>query len=105
MEPSSASTSSTRWRCLEAGVLTLFRLRSCALRMRVIMSPMGSLTAICSSLPLPARLDEAGDQAGGTQLAQGDPAHLQLAIVGPRTAGHIAAVANAHGSAVARHLG
>src|SRR5688500_284807 len=71
--------------------------------MRAIRSPMGSLT-ICDP-PLPARLDEAGDQPVRTEVAQGDPAHLQLAVVAARTARHLAAVADADGGRVPRQLG
>src|SRR5665647_2824601 len=81
---------------------TLDFARICALRMRVIMSPIGSFTI---SVPSPARLHEAGNQALGTELAQRDTAKLMLAVVGARTAGQFAAVANAGGRRIARQFG
>src|SRR5690606_34903212 len=56
------------------------------------------------SLPLPARLGQAGDLPQVAQFAHGDPAHLQLAVEGPRTARHFAAVADARRGRVARQL-
>jgi hypothetical protein len=56
-------------------------------------------------LPLPARLRQARDLAQVAQLAQSDTAHLELAVVGARTAGHFAAVANAVLGRVARQFG
>src|SRR4051812_33029634 len=73
--------------------MTLLRLRCAAFLRRAIRSPMGSLT-ICVTL-LPARLDEAGDQALRTQVAERNPAHLQLAIICARTPGDLATVADA----------
>src|ERR1700738_1187508 len=101
MEPSVCSTSSTRWRRVEAGVTTFERLRSPAFLMRAIMSPMGSLAGISSSSP--ARLHEAGNLAERPKLAQRDPAHLQLAIEGARAPRDLAAVADARRRRVARH--
>src|SRR5690348_18318193 len=69
--------------------------------MRAIRSPMGSLTMVPL---LPARLDEAGDQAGGPEVAQRGAAHLELAVIAPRTAGDLAAVADPGRRGVARHL-
>src|SRR5262249_12095819 len=53
----------------------------------------------------PARLDQAGDHALGAEIAQRDTAHLELAVVGARPAGHFAAVAHARARRVARQLG
>src|SRR5580658_3842799 len=72
--------------------------------MRVSMSPKGSLTAMLRS-PLPARLHEARNQAFVAQLTQRNTAHLELAIVGARTARHLATIAHAIGGAVARQFG
>src|SRR5579862_9592223 len=84
----------------EAGVDTLPRLRSAAFLMRAIMSPMGSFTI----WPSPARLDHAGDLPGVRQLSERDAAHLELAVIGPRTPGEGAAVADAHLRGVARQF-
>ena len=54
MKPSDFSTSSTRPRSREPGVVTFPRRRICALRIRVSMSPTGSLIAI---VVLPYQLD------------------------------------------------
>src|SRR5215217_258752 len=56
------------------------------------------------TFPLPARLDETGDQTRGAKLPQGDPAHLQLAIVGARAPRDLAPVTDAGRSGVARQL-
>src|SRR6218665_2370816 len=101
MKPSDCSTSSTRPRRVEAGVETEFLRRIWALRMRVSISPIGSVRAICV-LSLPARLDQTRDLPEVAKLAQGDTAHLHLAIVGARTTGHFAAVAHAAGRRIAR---
>src|SRR5438270_738403 len=87
----------------EPGVVTLPFLRICALRMRVSMSPKGSLSAIAPSLP--ARLHEAGDETLRPELTQRDARHLHLAIIGARAAGHVAAIADAHGCGIARQIG
>src|SRR5208337_884180 len=101
MKPSDSSTSRTFLRSEEPGVVTLPRLRICALRMRVSMSPRGSfITMTLDSSP--ARLDQAGDQALVAQFANRDARHLHLAVEAARTAGHLAAVAHAHDGAVAR---
>src|SRR6185312_5886118 len=104
MKPSALSTSATRSRCLEPGIETFDFVRICALRMRVIMSPIGSLTAISLS-PLPARLHKARDQAFVAELAESDTAEFVLAVVGARTAGQLAAIADARARRVARQLG
>src|SRR5262245_21917972 len=76
---------------------------SCALRMRVSMSAMGSLMLI-QCLLLPAGLGHAGNlPAHGdvAQLAAGQP---ELAVHPARAAGQRAAVAKPHRAAVARQL-
>src|SRR3974390_825658 len=78
MKPSVLSTSSTRSRCLEPGIETFDLLRIWALRMRVIISPIGSFTAIAPSVR-PA-LHKAGNGAFGAKLAQRDTAQTMLAI-------------------------
>src|SRR5215467_8074233 len=93
MKPSLLSTSSTRSRCLEPGIETFDLLRICALRMRAIMSPIGSFTAIASSSP--ARLHEARNKAPGAKLAQRDAAQAMLAVKPTWTATELAAVTNA----------
>src|SRR5437879_11137496 len=71
--------------------------------MRVNISPSGSWSAMVQS-SLPARLDETRDQALGPELAQRKPAHPELAVIGARTAGDLAAVADAAGCGVARQF-
>src|ERR1044071_1456237 len=68
------------------------------------MSPRGSLMVI-ASVPSPARLEHAGDLAGGGQLAHCDARQLELAVVAARPARHRAAVAHPRRRGVARHLG
>src|SRR5712691_2575955 len=93
MKPSVLSTSSTRSRCLEPGIETFDLFRICAFRMRAIISPIGSFTAIAPSLP--ARLHKARNQAFRAKLAQRDTAQAMLAIIGARTAAELAAIAYA----------
>src|SRR5215470_8645181 len=71
--------------------------------MRVSISPSGSWSAMVPS-SLPARLDETRNQTLGPELAQRKPAHLELAVIGARTAGDLAAVADAARRGVARQL-
>src|SRR5438270_5550208 len=47
-----------------------------------------------SSVPLPARLDHAGDQALVGQLPEHDPRQAELAVISARPAGQLATVAN-----------
>src|SRR6202142_657126 len=77
--------------------------RICALRMRAIMSPIGSLTPI--AIPLPARFHEAGNQALGAEVAQRDTAETMLAVIAARATGELAAIANARGRGIARQFG
>src|SRR6185503_216521 len=104
MKPSLLRTSATRSRCLEPGIETLDLLRICALRMRAIISPIGSFTDM-SRLPLPARLHEARNQAFVAELTQRDTAELVLAIVGPRAPRQLAAIADAGARGIARQFG
>src|SRR5438270_12743882 len=92
MYPSVFRTSSTRARSFEPGVETLDLLRSCALRIRVIISPSGSLSDI-ARFSSPARLDETGYQPLGSQIAKRDSAQFELAVVAARTARHLTAIA------------
>src|ERR1051326_3751183 len=103
MYPSFSSTSSTRARSADPGLDTLDLLRICALRMRAIRSPSGSLRAIVRPSS-PARLDEARDDALGAELPQRDAAHLELAVEPARPPGDLAAVAHARGRGIARQL-
>src|ERR1700678_4191135 len=104
MKPSACSTSSTLPRSVEPGVETLPRLRICALRMRVSISPRGSFTDMIAA-PSPTRLDQARDQALVAQFPERDAAHLHLPIITSRTPGYLAAVAHARHRAVARQRG
>src|SRR5690242_5717339 len=104
MKPSDLRTSSTRARRVEAGDETVPRRRSCALRMRVSISPIGSVRLIVL-FSLPARLDHAGDLPKVAELAQRDTAHLELPVVATRTARHFATIADAARRRVARQRG
>src|SRR5262249_43013132 len=101
--PSLFNTSRTLARKVEPGVVTFDINRNCALRMRVIISPIGSLSAI-SFLPLPARLHEPGDQPVRTEFAQSDTRQFQLRIISAWTAGEFATIANAFARRIARKL-
>jgi hypothetical protein len=57
------------------------------------------------SVPLPARLGDAGNQALVGHFPKHDPRQAELAIISARTAGQLAAVADAGRVAVARQLG
>src|SRR5690606_23449159 len=57
-----------------------------------------------SLVSLPARLNEAGNLPGIAELAQRDTAHPDLAVIGARTAGDLAAVADTDRRRVARQL-
>src|SRR5471032_2762326 len=103
MKPSFLSTSSTLTRSREPGVETLGFLRICALLMRAIRSPIGSFTGMGCSLP--ARLQQARDQALGAELAERDARQSVLAIHRARPAGDLAAVAVAVRRRVARQFG
>src|SRR6478609_578400 len=90
-------------RRFEAGVRTLSFLACWPLRMRVSRSPRGSVIAIF--VPLPARLDHAGDQTLVGQLPEHDPRQAELAVISARPASQLAAVANPRRVPVARQLG
>src|SRR5262245_40961840 len=75
---------------LDVGTSTLISRARFPFRTRVSMSAMGSYMFI--GFPLPARLDHAGDVAGQRQLAEADPAHLELPDVGPGAAAGAAPV-------------
>src|SRR4029079_16288490 len=98
MNPSCCRTPSTRSRSLDAGVVTFDLPRSCALRMRASMSPIGSVKLIClfsfCVRRLPARLDQARDQALVAELAQSHARHLHFAVIGARTPSQLATIAN-----------
>src|SRR5437899_10652331 len=104
MKPSLLSTSRTLARSLEAGVETFDLLRIWALWMRAIISPSGSFKAI-ARFSLPARLQQARDQALGAELPQRNAAHPELAVVGLRPAGDLATIVDARRRRVARPLG
>src|SRR3954451_6940889 len=104
MYPSRFRTSRTFARIFEAGEATTAIRACCPLRIRVSMSPKGSLMVIDSD-PLPARFEHAGDLARGGQLADGDARQLELAVIAARPARHRAAVANPGRRGIARHLG
>src|SRR5687767_1581538 len=76
----------------------------CPLRIRVSMSPSGSLIAILAIPALPARLDHARDLALRGQLPERDARQAELAVVSARTARQDAAVADAHLGTIARQL-
>src|SRR5215470_16454003 len=88
-------------RSFEPGVDTFDLVRLCALRMWVIISPIGSFRFIVGS-SLPARLDQSGDQPLGAEFSNRDAAHLQLAVIAPCTAGHLTSIADTRRRAVAR---
>src|SRR3982750_2952170 len=89
-------------RSFEAGV-RIESLRACwPLRMRVSMSPSGSVIAI--RIPLPTRLHDTGNQALVGQVPEHDPRQAELAIISARPSGQLAAVADARRVPVARQL-
>src|SRR5262249_48817694 len=69
--------------------------------MRVIISPIGSFRFIVGS-SLPARSAQPRNQPLGAEFPHRNAAHFQLAVISPRPAGHLAAVADARRRAVAR---
>src|SRR5689334_8458150 len=82
----------------------MLSLRACwPLRMRVSISPRGSVIAIRYN-PLPARLDDAGNEALVGQLPEHDPRQAELAVISTRPAGQLAAVANPGRIPIAREL-
>src|SRR5665213_833016 len=105
MKPSDFSTSSTRPRKVDAGVETTLRRRICALRMRVSISPIGSLTLIVQKSFLPARLHETGNLPEIAEFTHRDAAELGLAIDAARTPRELAPVAVPARRGIARQLG
>src|SRR5216683_7748050 len=104
MYPSRFSTSSTLERILDAGDATTAWRALCPLRIRVSISPRGSLIVIEATL-LPARLDHPRDLPRGGEFAQRDARHPELPVIAARAAGQGAAVTHAGLGAVARQLG
>src|SRR4249919_316033 len=102
IKPSVLSTSSTRSRCLEPGIETFDLLRICALRIRAIISPIGSFTAIAPSLP--ARLHKARNKAFGAKLAQRDTAQAMLAVIRAWTPAELAAITYARLGGITRQF-
>src|SRR5512134_2651860 len=80
MKPSSFRTSAIRILSRDLGTRHFSCRAEEAFRMRVSMSPMGSVKLIGSLLP--ARLDDAGDLALERPLAEAEAAHLELAQEG-----------------------
>src|SRR6185437_10274252 len=72
--------------------------------MRVNRSPSGSFMDIVR-LSSPARLQQAGDQPLGAELAQRNARQLVLAVIAAWTPGDFTTVANARGRRIARQLG
>src|SRR6187551_1877593 len=70
--------------------------------MRAIISPSGSFTPMLDLLP--ARLDQARDQALGAQISKRDARKLVLAVIAARAPRNLATVANAGRRRVARHF-
>src|SRR5512147_136828 len=102
MQPSSFSTLAIDALRRDAGIVTSEWPTSCALRMRVSMSAIGSCMLI--SFSLPACLDDARHFALQRQVAQLVAPKAELAIDAARPAGEGAAVAQAYGRRVARQL-
>ena len=77
----------------------------CPLRMRVSISPKGSLNAIFLAPRLPAGLDDAGQMSGGGQLAQCNARQFHLAVHAASPSRELAAVPNPRLRSVARQFG
>src|SRR5438552_4128229 len=86
MKPSSFRISAIRTLSREAGMSTFSCSARLALRIRVSRSAIGSLRI----RPLPARLHDARNLALERQLAETEPAHLELPEVAARTAAQLA---------------
>src|SRR5262245_49690248 len=104
MKPSRFSTSSTLPRSFDAGLCTLDNFALCALRMRVSKSPKGSENVIFLRPPLPARLDHAGNLAGGGQFPQGNTRDLEFSVIAARAPRKLAPVVLTHRRGIARDL-
>src|SRR5579884_1128708 len=83
----------------DAGTSTLGCRADSALRMRVSMSAIGSDVGIFRFPfnPLPARFHHAGNLSGEREIAETDPAQVELAQIAPRAAAAEAAVAVTRG--------
>src|SRR5215472_7113571 len=88
MNPSSLRSSAIFVLSLEAGTSTFSCSARLALRIRVSRSAIGSLIMV--SPLLPARLDHARHLAPERQLAEADPAHLELPEVSARASAQAA---------------
>src|ERR1043165_4696327 len=104
MYPSGFRTSKTLARIFEAGAATTACRARCPLRMRVSMSPSGSLIVMARLLS-PVRLQHARDLVRRCQFPHRDARQFELAVNTARAAGQRTAVANASLRAVARQLG
>src|ERR1700691_2849504 len=95
IKPSSFKMRAISILSLEDGTSTLGWRADCALRIRVSMSAIGSVVAMFYSglLSLPAGLDHAGNLARQCELAETDPAQIELADVASGTAATKASVA------------
>src|SRR4026207_1904773 len=91
MNPSSLRISAMRSLSFDGGMSTFSCSARLALRMRVRKSATGSRT-----IGLPARLDHAGHLALERELAEADPAGLELAQIAARPAADLATVVRAH---------
>src|SRR5215472_16192941 len=100
MYPSSFRTLAIATLTPDDGMWTVAFSASCALRMRVSMSAIGSVMLICDSLP--ARLDDARDLAAHRDLAQLVAAEPELSEHAPWTPGQRAAIAQPGRARVAR---
>src|SRR3546814_16921288 len=104
MKPSRFSTSSTFERSFEAGLITTCLRALCPLRIRVSISPRGSLIAMDRPPSSPARLDDARDQPGRAEPAPCDTRHIELAVETPGPSGQRPAVQEAKPRTAPRRL-
>src|SRR5262245_14747176 len=91
MKPSAFSTRAMSTLMREFGTTTVSWRATCALRMRVSMSAIGS-EMFMGRYPLPARLHDAGELAVERQLPEADAAEAKLPHEGARAAALVAAV-------------
>src|SRR5690348_2308790 len=111
MKPSSLSTWAMATLTFEAGIRTASWREPTALRMRVSMSAIGSLT-LMYLFPLwrlrfehlPAGFRHAGQKASVGKFAEGYPREAELPDVALRAPGDEVAVVDARGAAVERQL-
>src|SRR3546814_4000368 len=80
INPSRSRTPSTFARNVDAGQHTVLLPTRCPFRMRVSISPKGSLIDI-TALLLPAGLHHAGNQSRRREVAQRDARKLKLAVI------------------------